>query len=418
MKLLHFADAHIDMANYGRHDPQTGLPLRVLDFLKSLDTIVETAIDEGVDLVIFAGDAYKDRSPAPTFQREWGRRIMRLSGAGIPTLLLVGNHDMSPAAGRAHAVQEFDTLDVPHVRVLAQPQFLSADELGLPVQIIALPWISRSGLIAALDIETADPGEIFAEVESRVTDLVQGWLEAADPELPVILTAHASVQGASYGSERTVMLGADLVLPGSLVKDNRLDYVALGHIHKPQNLNGPGPDPADKTAPGHPPVIYPGSIERVDFGEVGDEKFFVIVDVKKGSSTVEWRKLAGIRPFIDRHATLTSGEEVTAALTSALPGADALEGAIVCLTVTYPRDLEPLIDEPALRKHAEQAFEFHLVKRPQVEARIRLPANQTVSSLSPLDLLEQYWRASHTEDAEELQKLAKEILSGDDEGEE
>ena len=34
MKLLHFADAHIDMANYGRHDPQTGLPLRVLDFLK------------------------------------------------------------------------------------------------------------------------------------------------------------------------------------------------------------------------------------------------------------------------------------------------------------------------------------------------------------------------------------------------
>ena len=75
MKLLHFADAHIDMANYGRHDPQTGLPLRVLDFLKSLDTIVDTAISEKVDMVIFAGDAYKDRSPAPTFQREWGRRL-------------------------------------------------------------------------------------------------------------------------------------------------------------------------------------------------------------------------------------------------------------------------------------------------------------------------------------------------------
>ena len=88
MKLLHFADAHIDMANYGRHDPATGLPLRVLDFLKSLDTIVDTAIEERVDLVIFAGDAYKDRSPAPTFQREWGRRIMRLSQAKIPTLLL------------------------------------------------------------------------------------------------------------------------------------------------------------------------------------------------------------------------------------------------------------------------------------------------------------------------------------------
>ena len=67
MKLLHFADAHIDMANYGRHDPETGLPLRVLDFLKSLDTIIDAAIDEKVDMVIFAGDAYKDRSPCRRF---------------------------------------------------------------------------------------------------------------------------------------------------------------------------------------------------------------------------------------------------------------------------------------------------------------------------------------------------------------
>ena len=96
VRILHFADAHIDMANYGRHDPESGLPLRVVDFLNSLDTIVDTAIDEQVDLVLFAGDAYKDRSPAPTYQREWGRRIMRLSHAGIPTLLLVGNHDLSP----------------------------------------------------------------------------------------------------------------------------------------------------------------------------------------------------------------------------------------------------------------------------------------------------------------------------------
>ena len=103
VKILHFSDAHIDMANYGRHDPESGLPMRVMDFLKSLDEIIETAIDEKVDLVLFAGDAYKDRTPAPTFQREWGRRVMRLSRAGIPTLLLVGNHDLSPTLGRAQA---------------------------------------------------------------------------------------------------------------------------------------------------------------------------------------------------------------------------------------------------------------------------------------------------------------------------
>lgn len=418
MKLLHFADAHIDMANYGRHDPTTGLPLRVLDFLKSLDAIVEAAIDERVDLVLFAGDAYKDRSPAPTFQREWGRRVMRLSEAGIPTLLLVGNHDMSPAAGRAHAVQEFDTLAVPHVRVLARPAFLDAEALDLPVQVIALPWIARSGLLAALDLEASDPGQVFEQIEARITALVDDWLQAADPGLPVILTAHASVQGATYGAERTVMLGADLVLPGSLVKDPRLDYVALGHIHKPQNLNGPGPAPGDRTGPGHPPVIYPGSIERVDFGEAGDDKYFVIAEVEKGKTKVHWRKLEGVRPFVDRRAALASDADVTASLLAALPPAEVLEGAIVRLTVEYPRDLESLIDEPALRARAAGAFEFHLVKRPQVEARIRLPADQTVSSLSTLDLLEQYWRASHTEGAEQLQKLAEEILSGEDEGEE
>src|SRR5512142_1707259 len=186
MKLLHFADAHIDMANYGRHDPESGLPLRVLDFLKSLDTIIEAAIDERVDLVIFAGDAYRDRSPAPTFQREWGRRIMRLSKAGIRTLLLVGNHDLSPALGRAHAIQEFDTLEIPYVTVLAKPCFVRADELGLPAQVIAIPWISRSGLVASTEASIADTGEVQADIEERLTYLVHKWVEEADPSLPII----------------------------------------------------------------------------------------------------------------------------------------------------------------------------------------------------------------------------------------
>lgn len=405
MKILHFADAHIDMANYGRHDPATGLPLRVLDFLKSLDVIVETAIAENVDLVLFAGDAYKDRQPAPTFQREWGRRIMRLSRAGIRTLLLIGNHDLSPALGRAHAVQEFETLEIPHVTVLARPAFLTPNDLGLPLQVIALPWVSRSGLLAAAGLDGAEPGRAFEQIEERLTQLVAGWLEQADPALPVVLTAHASVEGARYGAERTVMLGADLVLPGSLVRDPRLDYVALGHIHKPQNLNEGA----------HPPVIYPGSIERVDFGETSDDKFFVLAEVEKGRARVEWRKLEGIRPFIDRRIVLTSAEGVTAALQAALPPPAALKDAIVRLTVEYPREWEALLDEAALRAHAAETFEFHLIKRPQIEARIRLPADQTVNSLSPLDLLDQYWRASKTDPAEieALNRLAGEIIAGE-----
>lgn len=404
--ILHFADAHIDMVNYGRHDPQSGLPVRVMDFLKSLDTIVDAALSEKVDLVLFAGDAYKDRSPAPTFQREWGRRIMRLSRAGIPTLLLVGNHDLSPALGRAHALEAFDTLDVPHIRVLDRPAFLTPEDLnGLPLQVLALPWIARSGLMAHMGLSARDPGEVYEQLEERLTDLVHGWLEDADPSIPIVLTAHASVQGARYGGERTVMLGGDLVLSGSLVRDPRLDYVALGHIHKPQNLNQDA----------HPPVIYPGSIERVDFGEAGDDKFFILAQVERGATQVEWRQLTGIRPFVDCHLRLEpddAQDNISQRLLAALPDPSQMEGAIVRLTLEYPRDWETLIDDAALRQHTAGAFEFHLVKRPQVETRIRLPEDQTVGSLTPLELLELYWRASHTGPAEEeaLTKLAAEVI--------
>ena len=405
VKILHFADAHIDMANYGRHDPVSGLPMRVMDFLKSLDVIVDTAIQEKVDLVLFAGDAYKDRSPAPTYQREWGKRVMRLSRAGIQTLLLVGNHDLSPALGRANAIEEFSTLQVPHVRVLDRPILLQpADMEGLPLQVMAFPWISRSGLMAHLGLGASNPAQVYEELEKRITEILHNWLEEVDPGLPVVLTAHASVQGARYGGERSVMLGSDLVLPRSLVCDPRLDYVAMGHIHKPQNLNENA----------HPPVIYPGSIERVDFGEATDDKFFIMATIEKGKTIAEWRKLDGVRPFVDRYLCLEQQENVTQSLVAALPPPEQFKGAIVRLTLEYPRDWETLIDETALREYVSDAFEFHLVKRPRFDLRIRLPEDKAVGSLPPLDLLEKYWSAIHTDpyESQELLKLAEDLIQG------
>ncbi|HNA89734.1 MAG TPA: exonuclease SbcCD subunit D, partial [Anaerolineales bacterium] len=387
----------------GRHDPVTGLPLRVLDFLKSLDTIVDTAIERKVDMVIFAGDAYKDRSPAPTFQREWGKRIMRLSQAKIPTLLLVGNHDISPSIGRAHALQEFKTLQVPYVKVLDAPELLTPAELwDVPLQVIAMPWVARSGLMATLEMSAEKPEEIFSNIESRISDLMEDMLAQTDDALPVILTAHASIEGAKFGGERLVMLGNDLVLTGSLVKNPKFSYVAMGHIHKPQDVNE-----------GHqPPVIYPGSIERVDFGEAKEDRYFVIADVEKGRETeVEWIQLTGVRKFIDRRTTLRSSEEATKQLKEALPSPREMSEAIVRLVVEYPREWDSVIDETALRKYTADAFEFHFVKRPQVESRVRIDEGQVVSSLSPLDLLGQYFDAAKVSNADDLKKLAQEIIA-------
>ena len=409
MRILHFADAHIDMDTRGRHDPESGLPARVLDFLKALDTIIDTAINERVDLVLFAGDAYKDRTPAPTYQREWGRRIIRLSQAGIPTLLLVGNHDISPAAGRAHTLQEYDTLQVPHVYVAAEPALLRPADLGgLPLQIITLPWINRSGLMARLELSGMDTAEIAAEMEARLIKLVDLWVEQANPALPLILTAHASVQGATYGGERSVMLGQDLVLSGSLVRNPRLSYTALGHIHKAQDVNEGL----------QPPVVYPGSIERVDFGEAADDKFFVIAHVETGQPTrVEWRKLHG-RRFIDRKVTVTSGDLFMAQVTAKIPPADELQAAIFRLVIEYSRDWEPMLDETALRAACSAAFDFHLIRRPQVEARIRIPGDKTIGSMEPGELLDLYWGSQRTSDtdAKPLNQLAEEIIRSVNQG--
>ena len=187
-----------------------------------------------------------------------------------------------------------------------------------------------------------------------------------------------------------------------LVKNPKLDYVALGHIHKPQSLNGDN----------HPPVIYPGSIERVDFGEAKDDKFFIIAEVEKGNTEVDWRQLHGIRPIVDRSIILKNQENITDQLRDALTPEDKLDGAIVRLVVDYPRDWEAMIDEAALREFAAKAFEFHLVKRPQMSTRIRLPEDEKISEKTAVELLELYWKANHYEGdkIESLKALAGEVL--------
>ncbi len=410
LRVLHFADAHIDIANYGRYDPNLALPMRVVDFLKSLDAIVETAVSEPVDLVIFAGDAYKDRNPHPTFQREWGQRMMRLSQAGIPTLLLVGNHDVSPAAGRAHTLQEFNTLAVPHIFIADRIMRLGPDELGLPVQLITIPWVSRHQLMTREETAGHSLQEVLDGIEERVTTAVSHLIETADPALPLILVAHASVQGAKYGSERGVMLGHELVLSGGLVNDRRLDYVALGHIHKHQRLS------AKDT---HPPIVYPGSIERIDFGEAKEPKGFVLADVSKGRTEWEFVRLK-TRRFLDFSLQVTASNMTTDEILAQLPEPDQVANAICRVQLTYPADWESLLDERAILAHFNQAFSIQIQKNRLVERRARLGESAEVEAMSPEELLVTYWRTKEYEEAEieAMLALAKETLTDVGEGSE
>lgn len=401
LKILHFADAHVDMLNYGRHDPATGLPVRVTDFLAALDQIIDRALAEQVDLVLFAGDAYKDRNPQPTYQREWGQRIMRLSRAGIPTVLLVGNHDVSPAVGRAHTLHEFETLGVPHIHVADRLELLGPDRLGVPVQIISVPWVSYHALRRRDDMLGKELADVLTDLEERVGNALDQLMDEADPALPLILLAHASVQGAAYGSERQVMLGQELVLATSLVRDSRLDYVALGHIHKHQDLS----------AGGQPPAVYPGSIERIDFGEAKEKKGFVLSEVGKGHTDWQFVPLR-TRRFLDFSAEPRSPETFMDDIRANLPDPDDVAGAICRLQVTYAREHESLLDEAALARHFEKAFSFHIAKHRQSEPRSRLGDGVAVETLTPEELLGLYWQTIDLDPVEagHMQNLVRQVL--------
>jgi exonuclease SbcD len=340
----------------------------------------------------------------PTYQREWGKRIMRLSEAGIPTLLLVGNHDLSPTQGRAHALQEFRTLQVPHIRVIDRPVFIPAGEFeNLPIQIMAIPWVSRSIFTASEQSVEQKTGKPAQSMDEMIITLIEGWLERVDEQTPCLFLAHTSIQGAIYGEERSVMLGGDFVLPAGLFKDGRLDYVALGHIHKAQNLNENA----------HPPIIYPGSIERVNFGEIKDDKFFVITNIEKGHTALDWRKLNG-RVFMDCEITLSPDQEVAPQILNALPKGEQIKDAIIRVRIHYPKHLELMIDETAILEQLTDAFSVHLIRRPELELRARLALDTGMESLAPLELLNLYWDTKQLKgDRDLLNQLAVTVMTAE-----
>jgi exonuclease SbcD len=252
--------------------------------------------------------------------------------------------------------------------------------------------------------------DVLNAIEERVTTAVAQLVETADPDLPLILVAHANVQGAKYGSERTVMLGHELVLSGSMVNDRRLDYVALGHIHRHQRLSA-------KKA--HPPIVYPGSIERIDFGEAKEPKGFVLASVSKGHTEWEFVKL-NTRRFFTFPIQIHEGNTTTDEILAQLPEPEKVAEAICRVQLTYPADWESLLDEKAIFEHFREAFSIQIQKQRQMERRARLGESAQVEAMTPEELLATYWRTKEFDEPEieAMLALAKEVLADVGEGSE
>jgi len=382
IRLLHFADIHIGMENYGKTDPQTGISSRVRDFLRRMDEMIDKAKAADVDLVIFAGDAFKNRSPSPTYQREFAFRVLDLAGH-CPVVLLVGNHDLPAIQSRASSIEIYETLNVPNVTLGRDYINRVIETRRGPVLVGTAPYPMRGHLLADMDIpHRSTIGEIDVMMERRLEQVLQALTEDAQQyPMPRVLTGHFSVGGATFGSERSVMLGRDVTVPLSTRDDPAWDYVALGHIHKHQCLT--------LGRVGAPPVVYSGSLERIDFGEERDPKGFVLAEVERGRAVWEFVPVAA-RPFVTLRVNVKGTGEPTRVVLDHIRKHD-LTDAVVRVIITADPETDLLLQDREIH-HAVLAAGANTVAVIQREvdrpARMRLGA--APEGLLPDELLERY----------------------------
>ncbi len=366
MRVLHFADLHIGMENYGRLDPKTGLHSRLADFLNAFDFLVTYAVTTPVDAVVFAGDAFKSRDPNPTHQREFSRRIRKLAKAGIPTVLIVGNHDTPLATGRATSLEIYPALEIEGVWVSRTPEILTLPTRSGTLQILSLPWLTRQEF-------------------GSLGDTLQYLYGKLSPDLPTVLVSHADVSGAIYGSERQVSIGNEQVIPLSLLTHPRVHYVALGHIHKHQML-------ASK-----PPVVYAGSIERIDFGEEKEEKGFIDVTIENGH--VSWQFIpTPTRRLVTVTSDLSPDDPAPTESIISTIAAQNLGNAIVRLVLNIPGQLAGDIGIEALHRALQNSGAYYCAGIIRNVERVDRKSNtsyETIGQLTPLAALSGYCKAKH-----------------------
>lgn len=377
MKILHFADLHIGVENYGRVNPATGLNTRLEDFVHSFDLLVEAALKEPVDLVIFAGDAFKINEPTNTHQRLFAQRIMRLAQAGIAVFLLIGNHDQTNRYGESHALDIYATLDIPGVWVSGKPQIQKVETRSGPLQVVSIPHVSKSALMTFDDYASQTLSEVDRSIVEQVEDILNYFSLQLDPNLPAVLVAHVGVEQAKMGSEQSMSIGYGFTIPLGLLTRPEYRYVALGHIHKHQILSQ------------DPPVVYPGSLDRVDFGEEKEAKGYMLVELYRDKTEYEFVPLP-TRPFLTLEKNLSQSEDPTGDLLRLIE-AQPIEGKIVRLLYTLQTPRADEVDSKRIKKALEGAF--HASIRPLLEdpsERLRMPDLADAEPLHPLKTLELY----------------------------
>ena len=263
MKVLHTADWHVGKTLRGRS--------RADEHRAVLDEIVGIARDEAVDLVLVAGDQFDRAVPNPESEEIVYDGLLRLAGTGAQVVVIAGNHD-SP--GRLDAVSPLLRLaNVTSASRVARPDeggVLTLETRSGETACIALfPFQSKRGIVTAAALMSDDPDEHQQEYSGRCRNIARALCSRFAADTVNLVVAHLTVVGAAAGGGERAAHIFDYYVPADIFPESA-HYVALGHIHRPQDI------------PGRCPIRYAGSPFAMDFGETHGEHSVTIVEVEAG----------------------------------------------------------------------------------------------------------------------------------------
>jgi DNA repair protein SbcD/Mre11 len=343
---IHTADIHFGMENYGRIDPITGVHSRLTDFERALNCCIDHAIEHEVDFFLFSGDAYKTASPSPTQQKLLLNCFLRLYNKKIPVVIVIGNHDNPLSFGKANALDIFGQLPVDGFHVISKPKTIQLSTKGGPINIVGIPWPTRTTLALQQQQMFTTTSALTEYISTHVGKLIRTLAESLDQTIPAVLAAHLTVSSGIFsGSEKRAIYGSDPIFLPSQLAIPPFDYVALGHLHRHQNLN----------AKGYPSIVYSGSIERIDFGERKEEKGFCFVTIKEKGSTFYTFIKTPTRPFIQVDVHLQTQGQQTEQILHAIAQHDIKE-AIVKIVYHIPEGKNDTVDLYAVQKALSESW--------------------------------------------------------------
>ncbi|MGH9229919.1 MAG: metallophosphoesterase family protein [Acidimicrobiales bacterium] len=263
MRVLHTSDWHVGKALRGRS--------RAAEHEAVLAEVADVARRDAVDLVIVAGDLFDSAAPTPDAERIVYRGLLDLAEDGRPVIVVAGNHDSAQRLGAVAPLSEASGIHV--ASAVRPPHDGGVVEIaagGERAQVALLPFPSQRYVVAADLLLAGDAAEAHAAYADRVVRILRTLTERFRADTVNLVVAHLMVMGGAMGGgERGAHTVFDYWVPATAFPA-AAQYVALGHLHRRQQLAGPAP------------LHYSGSPLQLDFGETANEPVVNVVDVHPG----------------------------------------------------------------------------------------------------------------------------------------